>query len=469
MGSIVKTIGKVIKKVGKALKKIAPVLLIAAAAYVGYGYMTGFQSGGWPQITEWGKSLMGNVSSGMPISEAAMSADPSILADAAPYSAETFPYSGAGSVAGTPLDVTTTPPLETGLLGTQPSTDGLFDLDFEGIDEGIEGIDTSANIPIDSMPEMAADASTFVPEMATDPAGMISAMGETGATVAEAGGLISGPRINPLFDSMDAEYKSTGLVDSFSDFLVGRANAAEIEGAGVYDPTFSIEEFDYPVTTTTENVWSNQPVLSDSVQYQPGHNYGVYPEDIPVTTTEDILPNQLPDSYPIDIDTFTSSGFGGEKTIPDWLLRSDKGNVNWGYSGGELDTASNIIMSWGGKAWGIFKAALEKDPGMVMWSAAKIIETIATLLDDSEEQESYAARHVMGFAPGNYDDLRKKYGGMPTSTKSDFWKSADAGNQGRLTASSKVKTGTKPMGNTRISAINRSPGGIIGNPKQVQV
>ena len=43
MGSIVKTIGKVIKKAGKALKKIAPVLLVAAAAYVGYGYMTGFQ------------------------------------------------------------------------------------------------------------------------------------------------------------------------------------------------------------------------------------------------------------------------------------------------------------------------------------------------------------------------------------------------------------------------------------------
>ena len=392
MGSIVKTIGKVIKKVGKALKKIAPVLLIAAAAYVGYGYMTGFQSGGWPQITEWGKSLMGNVSSGMPISEAAMSADPSILADAAPYSAETFPYSGAGSVAGTPLDVTTTPPLETGLLGTQ------------------------------------------VPEMATDPAGMISAMGDTGATVAEAGGLISGPRINNLFDSIQKQV-------SDNSFFMSQANAAEIgvNGAGVYDPRFSYEGFDYPSTTTYENVWSNQPVT------------------------------QLPDSYPIDTDTFTSSGFGETRTVPDISRLINKGNVNWGHSGGELDIASNTIMSWGGKAWGIFKAALEKDPGMVMWSAAKIIETIATLVDDSEEQESYAARHVMGFTPGNYDDLRKKYGGMPTSKKSDFWKSVDAGNQGRLTASSKVKTGTKPMGNTRISAINRSPGGIIGPTKQVQV
>ena len=74
MGSIVKTIGKVIKKVGKALKKIAPVLLVAAAAYVGYGYMTGFQQGGWPQITEWGKSLMGGVSQGQTLSQAATAA-----------------------------------------------------------------------------------------------------------------------------------------------------------------------------------------------------------------------------------------------------------------------------------------------------------------------------------------------------------------------------------------------------------
>ena len=41
MGSIVKTIGKAIKGIGKAIKKIAPILLVAAVAYIGYGYMTG--------------------------------------------------------------------------------------------------------------------------------------------------------------------------------------------------------------------------------------------------------------------------------------------------------------------------------------------------------------------------------------------------------------------------------------------
>ena len=437
MGSIVKTIGKVIKKAGKALKKIAPVLLVAAAAYVGYGYMTGFQSGGWPQITEWGKSLMGNVSSGMPISEAAMSADPSILADAAPQ-AQTFPLSGPGSVAGTPLDVTTTPPLpgtETGLLGTQASSIPT-------------DIDTAANLPIDGLPDMASD-----------PAGMISAMGDTGATVAEAGGLISGPRINPLFDSMDAEYKSTGLVDSFSDFLVGRANASEIgvNGAGVYDPAFSIEEFDYPVTTTYEDVWSNQPAFTLSDSYSSGGGAGTIggggwgdPSDIPTT---------------IDTNTLTGTG-PGLSTIPGSISGTNFGNVNFSGRTG-IDDASPTIMSWGGKAWDFFKAAVKKDPGMAMWTGVEIVKFIATLMDKSAEQESHAARHVMGFAPGNYDDLRKKYGGMPTSTKSDLWNKHDSGN--RLTASSKVKTGTKPMGNTRISAINSSPGGIIGPTKQVQV
>ena len=74
MGSIVKSIGKAIKGIGKALKKIAPVLLMAAAIYVGYGYMTGFQSGGWPKIIDWGKSLMSGISQGQSISQAATAA-----------------------------------------------------------------------------------------------------------------------------------------------------------------------------------------------------------------------------------------------------------------------------------------------------------------------------------------------------------------------------------------------------------
>jgi len=74
MGSIVKSIGRAIKGIGKAIKKILPVLLMAAAIYVGYGYMTGFQSGGWPQIMNWGKSLINGITQGQSISEAATAA-----------------------------------------------------------------------------------------------------------------------------------------------------------------------------------------------------------------------------------------------------------------------------------------------------------------------------------------------------------------------------------------------------------
>ena len=95
MGSIVKTIGKVIKKVGKALKKIAPILLVAAAAYVGYGYMTGFQSGGWPQITEWGKSLVSGVSQGQTLSQAANAAG-----GMAETGASTFGLGGEAAISG---------------------------------------------------------------------------------------------------------------------------------------------------------------------------------------------------------------------------------------------------------------------------------------------------------------------------------------------------------------------------------
>ena len=75
MGSIVTSIGKAIKGIGKALKKILPALLLAAAIYVGYGYMTGFQSGGWPQIMNWGKSLISGITQGETISAATAAAD----------------------------------------------------------------------------------------------------------------------------------------------------------------------------------------------------------------------------------------------------------------------------------------------------------------------------------------------------------------------------------------------------------
>lgn len=134
MGSVVKSIGKVFKKIGKGLKKIAPILLVAAAAYVGYGYATGWQGAGWPRITEWGKSLMSGVREGVSLSESAVQASQTFANPTyqnqmglpeVPTSAVTSPVSGPGSVAGTPLEVTTTPPVP-GLLGETISPSGEY-------------------------------------------------------------------------------------------------------------------------------------------------------------------------------------------------------------------------------------------------------------------------------------------------------------------------------------------------------
>jgi hypothetical protein len=75
MGSIVNAIGRAISGIADAIKKIAPALLLAAAIYVGYGFMTGFQAGGWPQILNWGKSLVSGITQGDSISGATAAAD----------------------------------------------------------------------------------------------------------------------------------------------------------------------------------------------------------------------------------------------------------------------------------------------------------------------------------------------------------------------------------------------------------
>lgn len=99
MGSVVKSIGKVFKKIGRAIKKAAPLILVAAAAYVGYGYATGFTGGGWPRITQWGKSLMSGIRGGNTISQAASQASQSfgqVASNVAPTSVPMDPGMGPG-------------------------------------------------------------------------------------------------------------------------------------------------------------------------------------------------------------------------------------------------------------------------------------------------------------------------------------------------------------------------------------
>lgn len=99
MGSIVKSIGRVFKGIGKTLKKIAPILLVAAAVYVGYGFASGFTGAGWPTITSWGKSLMGGVTSGNSLSQAASVATQEAPAAAAAQTAQTVTEASSSGLA----------------------------------------------------------------------------------------------------------------------------------------------------------------------------------------------------------------------------------------------------------------------------------------------------------------------------------------------------------------------------------
>ena len=45
------------------------------------------------------------------------------------------------------------------------------------------------------------------------------------------------------------------------------------------------------------------------------------------------------------------------------------------------------------------------------WTSQKVIESIAALMNDQEEKESWRSRHVAGFEPGGPEEVRKKYGG----------------------------------------------------------
>jgi len=184
MGSIVKTIGKVIKKVGKALKKIAPILLVAAAAYVGYGYMTGFQAGGWPQITEWGKSLFGGINSGQSLSQAANAAGTAVQSGAAVDTAQ-------AATSALPTVATT----------AQPITEAV----------------TSATrgMPPPTTPLETAGTSTF----GQGESGLLSQIGENTNT-----------RYTSLMDNLGTQLQTNNLGSSIDNFFMSDAQASGISG-----------------------------------------------------------------------------------------------------------------------------------------------------------------------------------------------------------------------------------------------
>jgi hypothetical protein len=379
MGSIVKTIGKAVKKVGKALKKIAPILLVAAAAYVGYGYMTGFQQGGWPQITEWGRNLVGGVSQGQTLSQAATAAGG--LPDAGITTAAPYTPTPSEPIAGA-IDQTMQQAPTWGQEAAMTET--------AMSDSGLLGV---GDVPSET--------------------GLLSQIQDTTNT-----------RWNRLMDDLGGKLDADPLSPLTSNYFSSDAQASTQAVPGsTYDPELGGASPAYP------GLWPKKTAAVDGMGFPGTQMTGTYPG----VATPPVAPVG---SYDI-----------GE--IP---------HVKTGHE--FVNKMQSFFGNTFGKAWEVYKGLWKNNPYLAMYGTSKIIQLVMAAMDDSAEKESYRRRHVMGFAPGNWDDLRKKYGGnLPTSEPAGIW----AG-EGMRTAS--VKPGPKPAGGIRTSAIDRKPLGLIGSQDQ---
>jgi len=199
MGSIVKTIGKVIKKIGKALKKIAPILLVAAIAYIGYGYMTG--GGGWTQVTDWGNSLMGGVSQGQTLSQAANAAGGmETFADA-----QTFPI---GTQPGTAFEAS---PFEL----TGDAIESATGTPYEFEDTGLLGTQDSMGLPTEDVMGLPTEDGMGLPTEG----GLLSEIQDS-----------TNIRFNKLMDGFVDQQDSTNMSPTISSYFMDDAQAAASTG-----------------------------------------------------------------------------------------------------------------------------------------------------------------------------------------------------------------------------------------------
>lgn len=340
MGSIVNAIGRAISNIADAIKKIAPALLLAAAIYVGYGFMTGFQAGGWPNVLNWGKSLVSGLTQGETISGATAAAD--VGAEA------------AEGVVGAEAAMDTTDVMSAVAGGGDIETAGpVAEVVSETADAAITGSDIGENTVI---------GSRFV--------ALLDQIGSSGELVSKTGSAFG----NWLMSSAQGDDNNAAL------------DAAQ-------------------ASTTTETATTTQ--------------YG-----------------ESPEAY--------AAMFGPEGDV---LGVGD-------------ETLPQKILALGGKAWNIYKNMWKDNPGMAMWTTNNILRTILAIMDNSAEEEAYAAGHVAGFAPDTWGNIKERVGGtLPGGGPSGYTASRRP--------SSGLKVGRSPEATaSRTSAIDRKPAGIIGPQTQ---
>ena len=384
MGSIVKSIGKAIKGIGKALKKIAPILLMAAAIYLGYGYMTGFQSGGWPKIIGWGKSLMSGVSQGQTISQAATAA------------------TDIGAVAGA----------ETAALG-------------------------AADVTATALPAQEAVTAMPIGDVASTVAGGAESMMAEGAAQAGFDQNLWPNMIEKSSAALDSVYKeiSTGLTDSWNGLISSADAASAVSPGSTFNPLLGGASPPYPGFAESTSLSGNVATVADV------NKAAIDAMGFPSGATE-----------------VAQTGVSRAQLATAADLGTDVPHIN-------DPSAMGKIASLGKKAWGLYKKMWADNPGMAMWTTSNVLKTILALMDDSEEKESHRRRHVRGFAPGGWDEVAARYGGnLPGG------RGGGAGYSQARRRSMELKPGRIPEARqSRTSAIDRKPAGIIGSSLQREV
>tara|TARA_R110002012_G_scaffold137273_2_gene292088 strand:+ start:3897 stop:5069 length:1173 start_codon:yes stop_codon:yes gene_type:complete len=347
MGSVVKSIGKVFKKIGKGLKKIAPVLLIAAAAYVGYGYATGWQGAGWPRITEWGKSLMGGVRGGSTLSESAVQAS-EVYANPASgmaTSAVTTPASFPPDVVGEVTDGTT-------YLG--PNV------------EPFNPITTQSGTPVTSNTTFLGSSAQPVSPITTQSGSGLGLLGES----------------------------QPGFLESIGNTLVPPAGAATPSGSFAGQQLYSGPGIQDDVATD---------VATDVAQSTASGSTLAALEEIPDSSYDQ---NTLTGSGP-GLETLGTQSTGINKgnlqDISNWSPGYSNASDTWDWLKDKIPTE---LM---GEAWGFYKNLWQKDPLVALYGSQKVLEMVLTYLDKSEETKSYQKRHVAGMPPRSMSDVMKTH------------------------------------------------------------
>jgi hypothetical protein len=381
---------------------------------------------------------MGGVSQGQTLSQAATAAGglpdagittalPDATPVAEPISTGGIPVEAQGDI---PLDQVSSSPTDSGITTPLPDTTPIAEPISGAIDQTIQEApswDVEADMSAD--PSLMTDSGLLGGEDVPSEVGLLSQIQESTNT-----------RFNNLMDGFVDNMDGTNLGPSVSNYFMSDTPQSTM-----------MQQFQQHAQGITE------PGFMDAQAAGFGPNKVIPGSTSPVTSP--VTPS-VPQTVTPDVSSTVPYGganpyqFGSAQySMPSVIPGGDALAVN-------NPALPGMIMNMGKKAWGFYKKMWDDNPGMAMWTTANVIKTIAALLDKSDEEESYRKRHVMGFAPGNWSDLRKKYGGnVPTSKKSGYW----AG-EGMRTAS--AKTGPKPAGGSRTSAIDRKPQGLVGSKNQ---